>query len=765
MPLRTPLTVQPHLYIGDPNGRPLDYGIIYFGEPNKDPEFYPINVYLDAEMTIAAAQPVRTQAGFVMYGGDLAELHAEEVIYSIKVLDKDRRQIFYKPEMYRNNVSDFLQDEILRATEAEDVLTTGLTDEIERATSAENIISGSLSTEITRATNAEQTIDNKFTQANAILDSKITSVAGGKKSYTTYAKMTGAAALPAGDLLKLPANSSVDVIADSDSTKNGTYDYDGTTFTKSVYDPIAQAQAYTNLAITTKADKIRKSLYSDFVQGYVNIAGDETASTIQLRSPVYKLSVGTVINFDRLNADYNFGVGFSNSSKVGHDSSKWDTRDTGKYTITADNPYVRFFIRKKAGTTITVAEGLSAIEAYTTSQVAYISDLGSASADTKIVSDVQELQGRVDYLYRGHGLATTDLLKTTTLTAGRFIGATGSTVANTSYSYTDYMAVKEGDEYTISVTSNAVGAFYDSNKTFLAAIKSTPTAPDGLERNFEFKAPASAAFMRINIIKDMQVTLVDSTQDVSFGTSTGAAPTQWKDKNIYWFGTSIPAGSPHATQRDVWSYANLATKDVGGIIHNKSVGSSGIASYTDFSFTNLTSAVNYKNALVDMIGTATAPDLVVFDFGVNDYATRQTDIDAYDPLDPYDLAATGTKTKIDSRDTATFIGAYNTIIDAMLTKSPTVKFCFITHFSDDNAATFITKKDNYYAKMNLTIAAIAAYWSAPVLELQKKTNFRNRNGFNSIEPLMPDRIHPASGDGAAVASLRNIVRDFLISIA
>ena len=297
MPLRTPLTAQPHLYIGDSTGRPLDYGRVYFGEPNKDPEFYPIDIYLDPEMTIAAAQPIRTKGGFMDVGGDLAELHAAEVIYSLKVLDQYGRQIFYKPEMYRNNVSDFLVDEITRATAAEKVLTDNLSSEVTRATETENTISESLTTEVIRATNAEQTLDNKFTQANTMLDSKISSVAGGKKSYTTYAKMTGAAALPAGDPLKLPANSSVDVIADSDSTKNGTYDYDGTTFTKSAYDPatLAKTAAMVEIKENIGSETYGQSAFN-IVGGY-NLNGQLGAAGFETtrRTPQYKVYTGETV--------------------------------------------------------------------------------------------------------------------------------------------------------------------------------------------------------------------------------------------------------------------------------------------------------------------------------------------------------------------------------------------------------------------------------------------------------------------------------------
>lgn len=106
MPLRTSLAPQPHLYMGDMQGRPLDAGKVYFGEPNKDPELYPINVFYDVDLTIAAPQPIRTMGGFMNANGDMAEIYAAEYTYSVKVLDAYGRQVFYQPKMERINISE-----------------------------------------------------------------------------------------------------------------------------------------------------------------------------------------------------------------------------------------------------------------------------------------------------------------------------------------------------------------------------------------------------------------------------------------------------------------------------------------------------------------------------------------------------------------------------------------------------------------------------------------------------------------------------------
>lgn len=103
MALRTSLVAQPHLYMGDTQGRPLDAGKVYFGEPNKDPELYPINVFYDEALTIAAPQPIRTMGGFMNANGQMVEVYAAETTYSVKVLDGYGRQVFYQESMTSEN--------------------------------------------------------------------------------------------------------------------------------------------------------------------------------------------------------------------------------------------------------------------------------------------------------------------------------------------------------------------------------------------------------------------------------------------------------------------------------------------------------------------------------------------------------------------------------------------------------------------------------------------------------------------------------------
>lgn len=77
-----------------------------------------------------------------------------------------------------------------------------------------------------------------------------------QKAYNTEALMIA-------DKANIPANTSVDVTNDPTPSKNGTYSYNGTTFTKSIYDPLVQAKSY--------ADTVTAELLADIKGKNINI--------------------------------------------------------------------------------------------------------------------------------------------------------------------------------------------------------------------------------------------------------------------------------------------------------------------------------------------------------------------------------------------------------------------------------------------------------------------------------------------------------------
>lgn len=88
-PVETPFKVYTGL-----DGKPLDRGYVYFGAANQNPITSPVTVYWDAAGTQPAAQPLRTENGYIMRAGTPANVFFDGA-YSELVQDNKKRQVFY----------------------------------------------------------------------------------------------------------------------------------------------------------------------------------------------------------------------------------------------------------------------------------------------------------------------------------------------------------------------------------------------------------------------------------------------------------------------------------------------------------------------------------------------------------------------------------------------------------------------------------------------------------------------------------------------
>ena len=80
----------------DARGQLLTSGYIYFGQPDQDPREYPVSVYYDSGLTQSATQPLRTSGGYIFRNGAPTRVWVDGT-YSMLVLDRNRRQVFYSP--------------------------------------------------------------------------------------------------------------------------------------------------------------------------------------------------------------------------------------------------------------------------------------------------------------------------------------------------------------------------------------------------------------------------------------------------------------------------------------------------------------------------------------------------------------------------------------------------------------------------------------------------------------------------------------------
>lgn len=79
----------------DRYGRPLTGGDVYIGEAGADPETTPVDAFYDAELTIAATQPIPTIGGMLARDGSPTLIYVAENQFSVRVRDADEAEVFY----------------------------------------------------------------------------------------------------------------------------------------------------------------------------------------------------------------------------------------------------------------------------------------------------------------------------------------------------------------------------------------------------------------------------------------------------------------------------------------------------------------------------------------------------------------------------------------------------------------------------------------------------------------------------------------------
>lgn len=91
----TAFSVQtPYPPFADADGAPLENGYIWLGSAGLDPQSNPVTAYFDAALTIAAAQPIRTQGGYPVYQGTPARIFINGTNYSIRVMNKNGLTVY-----------------------------------------------------------------------------------------------------------------------------------------------------------------------------------------------------------------------------------------------------------------------------------------------------------------------------------------------------------------------------------------------------------------------------------------------------------------------------------------------------------------------------------------------------------------------------------------------------------------------------------------------------------------------------------------------
>lgn len=171
---------------------------------------------------------------------------------------------------------------------------------------------------------------------------QVASVAGGHKAYQTLA-------LAQASQSSLPANTVVEVTNDPTSSNNGIYQWNGTTLTKSAYDPLTQAKDYTDQALTF----INGSYFS--IVGFINPSDGSLTSHSDYRCTDFIPVVpSTKYTLKTKMAESRPTIAYYDKNKVfiGADGVAQTTLSEVDYTIPSNAYHIRAVGNPKYGPTV-----------------------------------------------------------------------------------------------------------------------------------------------------------------------------------------------------------------------------------------------------------------------------------------------------------------------------------------------------------------------------------------------------------------------------
>lgn len=412
-------------------------------------------------------------------------------------LDLDKIWLVMQELNVKNFISDNKLQELLDKLVDGDI--NGLPAEVLARIAGDESIKSLVNLEAIRAYQAESNlsvrIDNESLLANQnILAEKqraeaaeqglqiqVNSVGVGNKAYKTYALMDA-------DKTNIPAKSKVTVTNDETASNNGDWQFDGSVFTKSTYDPLTQSKKHTDDAIekekitqffSTKSElKDLLKIYRVFPSTVLLVANNGTTTESASWSTTDFIPV-VKDEFYQLYAQASSSV----ICLAAYDANKNFISSLYTPAVTSDQ------IRN-----IKIPAGISFIRMcyLTANPSTYLkpmrSKLSNMLIDTTYINDALFNQ--------------INLVNASTVTAGKYL-SNNVAIDSGSFSYTDYIPVTPLSSYVTNGNGLAAGAtlewyrsgvhYYDENKNYLGhGVR--------VEPNISFKIPENCYFIRLNFI-------------------------------------------------------------------------------------------------------------------------------------------------------------------------------------------------------------------------------------------------------------------------
>ena len=319
---------------------------------------------------------------------------------------------------------------------------------------------------------------------------QVASVAGGHKAYQTLALAQAAQS-------SLPANTAIEVT--NDGVNNGTYQWDGTTLTKSTYDPLTQSKIYTDKAVASVLEKSVNLFNKDAVTlgKYYNYGGGNlydasdlliAASEFILVEPNTEYQVPTF---------YDQQFAFFDENKV-FISGMQNALPTFKFTTPSNAKYIGLTVRVSQLDTFMFCKSSEFPPTYEPYRLS-IDNLAIES------SNVLGLKNSVEKVV---GIYEANIIDLSKVTVGKYVPySNGELWDNSASTAMGYYEVKASTKYKTSSFYNQQFAFYDAEKKYISGLVS----PDV---NHEFTTPTNAVYVRFTVPNDQVNDLVIAESSV-----------------------------------------------------------------------------------------------------------------------------------------------------------------------------------------------------------------------------------------------------------
>lgn len=543
------------------------------------------------------------------------------------------------------------------------------------------------------------------------LQGLLNSVGTGNRAYKTYAEMDA-------DKANIPAKSKVTVTNDATASNNGDWQWDGSVFTKSTYDPLNQSKSYTDSRIGELINSPPVDLFTKtnkITGSYINKSGVQTPSASWSCSGFLPVKYRDVIIY---NASANNVVAFI----AAYDAN-------------------RTFLRELVSTVnsaVTVLNGQKEIE----TDVKFIRVSFYTALSTTYSFQYKPFEFETDMLNKSE---TSDMVyKQLTAPVNLFdptLAKDGYALINnvetvtTGWLVSDYIPVISNETYTANGSGykdpvNRTGVHYfDASKVL---INTTDTAQ---QANVPFSVPSTAKFMRINFVKANSPTTNNIV--VSQGTvatksgrlenlieavaGSGGTANRYNGKTLMTFGDSI---TDHVST--AFTYPPIVADHFGMTLFDPAMSGSRVRSCF------------YSRSTVASNANILASHLITIAHGTNDFKLET-------PLGNISDAPTSRATLDDStynqttNTTGTFYADYKGVIESIYTINPNARIMLITPIRRTQApAEGANSLGHTLLDYVNAIKDIAKLYSLPILDNHSSSGFN----LKTIPTWTSDGLHP-----------------------